>query len=895
MRTSFDALAERARALRLSLDEAELLRETHWNLGQDARLREDVRFRPTPWKRWMLSESFLANDAVCAQLHRERRVSLALEPTLAALDGDVRRRCVVCPADPRLVVEDDEVRLSARELTDHPLLEESVTEMERYVTHLPLHSLQAVAASLPAGEWGRRAQEEVIETVGWIRVSMPGRKLNPQMFVAQIEGHSMDDGKSGLIDGRYAIFELSPSGTKQNLSVLVRGAFSDPETGSYAVKKYVADERDQDGRHHRVRLVSLNADKQRFPDIELTPENDDDIFVVAKVVHALAPGEFAREPRPVQRRGRRDLSSLRAREDIAATLTDGAQRFFEPEEEEPSLPDEEPQKTTWKAEFVCLDGASGGLHVEVGPLAGLWSFVKQVRAQGEGWSSVVFASNVRQRPVRLAVPPSSGPWRWAAIGFEDDPDVDLSVLTLGAVPNDRPHVFRVDAEGIGRLLGGRVLSSGQRYRVLVPSAFVGTAQEAHLEPCGEGWLLWEVVVPSAVSADLIESARRLGLDIGERTPSISWVVSPPTEWRTNRRGVSYACFESSPGPVVELEAFSVDVDEDASVFVHGPRGTESVALHAGECHLVHLAELEAGQYMLAALHRRTAVPVLQLAFEIVEATRQPPAAIARVTIGAESHSATAGQLVLAGSYDLGALETADALETLAVEVPPGWPVRVGWRELVEEVLLRRSADASGRWDTTGLAPKAQGRFSRRPVGDVIFDFQELGRIALRHDRRPEPAAIRTRFGELLATRAATVERLAGAFDDLMQIWFEPICASLGFDVESLPEDHIPVSTEHARAFRLLHVERRASRIERQPVRLLVLLERVPTALSPEMLAWIDEACAIERLREVLLSDGLRWAAHRRGSRLGLHVWDLGAVTSDAHEFDSFLHDASEGI
>ena len=57
------------------------------------------------------------------------------------------------------------------------------------------------------------------------------------MFVARIVGNSMDDGRSGLVNSRYAVFELWPTGSRQGLIVLARGSFSDPETGSYAVKK----------------------------------------------------------------------------------------------------------------------------------------------------------------------------------------------------------------------------------------------------------------------------------------------------------------------------------------------------------------------------------------------------------------------------------------------------------------------------------------------------------------------------------------------------------------------------------------------------------------------------------------------------------------------------------
>lgn len=59
----------------------------------------------------------------------------------------------------------------------------------------------------------------------------------------------------------------------------MRGAFSDPETGNYAVKKYVGDPRDEEGRHNKVSLVSLNPNKERYPNIELQPEDDDGVTV----------------------------------------------------------------------------------------------------------------------------------------------------------------------------------------------------------------------------------------------------------------------------------------------------------------------------------------------------------------------------------------------------------------------------------------------------------------------------------------------------------------------------------------------------------------------------------------------------------------------------------------
>jgi hypothetical protein len=295
-RASFDALVTRLAESPTTFSERELLEPSHWSLGEDARLREDLRFRETPWGRWMLAEDLVVNDAVYRWLHAERRSSVALDAALKRAGEVFGRRCVFCADDPRFVLRHDEVHLAASELSRQPVVEDKVGDLEKYRTHLPLHSLKAAAASEPAGEWGKRAQDQVIETLGWVRVSLPGRRLNDRMFIAAIEGHSMDDGKSGLVDGGYAVFELWPSGTKQNLSVLVRGAFSDPETGNYAVKKYVADQRDAEGRHNKVSLVSLNPNKERYPNIELQPEDDDDITVVAKVVQALSTDDYERRP-----------------------------------------------------------------------------------------------------------------------------------------------------------------------------------------------------------------------------------------------------------------------------------------------------------------------------------------------------------------------------------------------------------------------------------------------------------------------------------------------------------------------------------------------------------------------------------------------------------------------
>ena len=579
-RTSFNSIFEALSKSCFSADEAELLRESHWTLGQDARLREDARFKKTVWGRWVPAGALLANEAVVDELRSGRAPSLDMETFLTGLERLVKRHWVLCTADPRLVIDDGEVRLSARELTDEPRVEQEVTALEKYVTHLPLHTLQAAAASAPAGEWGPRAQEEVIETAGWMRVIIPER-LNKRMFVARIVGNSMDDGRSGLANGRYAVFELWPTGSRQGLIVLARGSFSDPETGSYAIKKYVADERGADRRHQRIVLVSLNPDKARFPDIELAPDRADDTAIVASLVRVLAGSEIARRPKPPRRQGRRDLSATTA---IIADIDAFRRRFFE--EPDRSADPKEAAKT-WTSECVCVDAEAGGPHVEIGPLTGMWAFVKQLRITGRDWKHHVLASNARERRVRVPVPLPTGPWRWEAVGFEDDPDVDLSGLTVPALEPDRVHIFRVDAAGVGRRVAGPTLSRGQHYRILIPDVCWMSIHQPPVAVTFGAWHLWEFESGDDVQA-VADTLRDLGLDLGEHDVRLEWVLVPPVRWNCTPKGAPYAVFLNTSSALLSIDGPPTDADGGAQCYVTGPQASDTLPLPRGTKWIVQL-------------------------------------------------------------------------------------------------------------------------------------------------------------------------------------------------------------------------------------------------------------------------------------------------------------------
>ncbi len=127
-------------------------------------------------------------------------------------------------------------------------------------THLPRYSLRVAA--------GKFLENEEVNADGWIEV--PGDlRLTPDLFVARIEGHSMEP----LIpDGSLCVFRHGVAGSRQGRLVLVEDTAAGGNN-RYTVKRYVGEKaRDGEGgwRHTRIRLESLNPD---YPSWDLEPED----------------------------------------------------------------------------------------------------------------------------------------------------------------------------------------------------------------------------------------------------------------------------------------------------------------------------------------------------------------------------------------------------------------------------------------------------------------------------------------------------------------------------------------------------------------------------------------------------------------------------------------------
>ncbi|MBX3269505.1 MAG: hypothetical protein KF729_04560 [Sandaracinaceae bacterium] len=875
-RSDFDLAARRLAEAQTSLTERELLEATVWAFGEDGRLREDARFRDTPWGRWILAGRFLANETIVRELREGERAEIGWVERCAELSRHVGVEAVICVGDPRLSFAGERVRLAASELSGEPLLEEA-TPFEQYRTHLPVLTLEAAAASEPAGEWGPGARAQAVDALGWLRVDLD-RPLNDRMFVARLRGASMDDGHSGLVDGAWVVFEHAfhrgvayDSGRVQP-NLLVRGAFHDSETGSYAIKRWDRDRK-------RVRLESLNPDRARYPDIVVKAGELDELRVIATALGPLAPSSFGRRPRLRRRPGTR---ALRSRADLRRLGEEAAARartFFEAAPPPDDGEEREAPPARWQAALVCCAAEAGGPHLEVGPLVGLPRFVRRLVAKGPSWEHTLLASNVRSFALRERVDVWTGPWSWSAPGFEDELGADLAAMEVAAPDAEALTAFRVEADSIARRVG--IVSPGAAYRFLVPPSHA--VPEA--SPLGHGWALWEVGLEPGDRARLSRLAE-LGVAVGEAQLALAWSLPLPAGWMTSARGEDYACFALGTDPVAVVRGGAiVEADDAVAVLARVEDGeARTLRLEPGPRALVKLEGLGVGRYVLSALHRRVVVPPARLFFEV--------ATNVDTFIDAAWSLACRGETVADGHrLDLGALDANDD-DALVLRAPPGWPVAFSWTVLRRDYRGTRSAGADGELGTRALLAPIEERRRRESIGDFELDLAELGTVSLAHARQPSPAAVRAGVARIVEERHALFDGSA-AYADLARLAVGPICEWLGYELGDTVGSPFDGPTTLA-IWRLERTERGLLGMEHKTVRLLVLGDALDAMRTPAAAAFISQRCRAEGVRDAILVAGAAWTTHRVDSS-PKPVFELTSVTESDEPWRAFVNAFGEGI
>jgi phage repressor protein C with HTH and peptisase S24 domain len=199
------------------------------------------------------------------------------------------------PADPRIAhqqkanLEQQIVAKTVQDAAVEKTPEESETvlpfrrvekpiESEKFNTIVPLYTLQAVA--------GGFSDVQDVEFDSWVEMSNITRKLTTGMFVAKVDGKSMEP---RIPDGSYCLFYKPVLGTREDKIVLAQHhSIDDPETGgSYTVKLYRNEKvYDKFGnwQHSEIRLEPINPDYEPlvFPDAE-----EGELRIIAEFVDVL--------------------------------------------------------------------------------------------------------------------------------------------------------------------------------------------------------------------------------------------------------------------------------------------------------------------------------------------------------------------------------------------------------------------------------------------------------------------------------------------------------------------------------------------------------------------------------------------------------------------------------
>ncbi|MBE7483085.1 MAG: hypothetical protein HS104_24320 [Polyangiaceae bacterium] len=571
-------------------------------------------------------------------------------------------------------------------------------------------------------------------------------------------------------------------------------------------------------------------------------------------------------PHGAARPGQRNITGQAGLDEQAKRLRRRVASFFEG-----ATSDADDEDTTasssvaWQTKLVCLDVAAGGLQLEIGPLDGLPPFVKKLRVLGTEWDAFVLATNAKLRPTRVSVRPGTGPWQWEAVGFEDEQDLGLDQLALGALDVTTPRVFRVDTEGVGQLVTSTTLSLGQSYRLLLPPNVGGEVGTA----LADGWRIWTLDLPAQLSPSTGDALKAIGVDVGEASPRLEWALAPASAWRTNARGDSYPVFDEGMELLVNLNAVALEDGDEAMLSLHGPAGTERLALSTSG--LVSLGKPAAGRWACALLHSRTNVQTATLVFEVARSVTE----------------------YVSAAWTTGVPHGLASLEATA---PPGWPVSVRWGGLAahEETIATVYGNDDRTVSFEDVHPLLEARAARASVADLVVDFRELGRRLVPLEGRASLEEIRAQLIALWQQRSELVQSRKGMWLQLMPTWFEPTTTRLGYGVESLAIPDGADAPHDLAAYLLTIDERTNGSITRSPSRLLVLTTDVDSVLR-DLREWIDSACAAARVRDAIVTDGTRWATHRKGDRqLRRREWSFDRAIN-LGSVDDMLNDLTEGL
>ena len=142
-------------------------------------------------------------------------------------------------------------------------------------SYLPIYDLQAVATSF--------REQTKPQIKGW--KPMNGRKVNKDMFIAQVVGKSMEP---TIADGSWCLFRFERGGSRHGVYLIESRQVTDPETGlAFTIKRYHSEKEDLGNDQWRHKRIVLSPDNKDFKDIILENVSGDDFRVVAEFIEIL--------------------------------------------------------------------------------------------------------------------------------------------------------------------------------------------------------------------------------------------------------------------------------------------------------------------------------------------------------------------------------------------------------------------------------------------------------------------------------------------------------------------------------------------------------------------------------------------------------------------------------
>ena len=883
----FDSLVDSLKITRLSIDEDEHL-EPLRRQGEEISLRDDPSFRATPYGRWILAESYLANDDLYDHLNTSLDPITDLFSWLKEFDERIGRHTVFCPRDQRFVLTRDTLRLAEQELSDEPLVEPEVAEAQQYVTHLPLLKMYQAAYRdywLQSGDDILDLEDaSAVKPLGWIRVTLPA-PLDRRMFIVRIEDDSMRGESDGVGRCEYAVFYCQSRESGEDRPVLVRGVDGQTGEGIHCLRQI---RRDGD----RVVLVPLS---RQYPLFVFNEPDGDLLEVVAELTQVLTPGMYSRAPKGIE-----GIADCRTQHRQVLEMEAKVREFFEPGKVVPGK-----RWMDMSVRPICVKPGNGCLQVELGPFRSSPSSIRQLRLFGDGWWRDFDIERLRHERVRVMVPPWTTRLTWQAVGFEAEDGaqevVDLTLPGLEGLSVDRATIFKLDREEVGRLVKDQRLALTESYRLLISPALLRELPvRPPVVPIESGWSIWELSdIATSDRMELVEQLGELGVELRQEDLQLEFVVVPPAERCRMGEENAYPSFLASTGAVINLMAgqggaLARDEGELVLLLV-SDQGYQRQSLAAGGSRLLRLTDLRAGQYGVEVSDRRGDLTPARLFFEVVEHPPAYPRSCCRIALGGEWIELQAGKLLVLDPVDLRLLDegeqSADELG-LRIEAPAGWPLRVGWGSMGGEVLHQAHADQTGSYDIRAILAATRDRRHQLSVGEMILDLRELGRVALQHQRLPDVRRITEAMTELVIAHAQTVRLRRGEYLTTIPLWFEPVLALLGYSIADCPAT---AGMGNLRVLRLIHDEWTTNGSRQSVTRLLFLLEELTEELDPGLQCRMDSILSREQQRDSLLSDGLQWASRRFQSTLPVKARDLELVVGSPDAFLDFLREMGEGI